>query len=227
MRPKRAAVPRRHEPYTRVPRREILATAVELVREQGLSNVRVVDVAERAGISPTSVIYHFASKYQLFEQAVADADRAFYAALRPELAALDSGVDRLAWLIVRASHSEWPLWMDTWLFARQSEEMRAAELGFEERWCGLIAETIRHGQARGEFHPPDVDEAALRLSALTEGLAVHMVLGHPGRTRCHYVEMVLKAAALELGCDYAALLQAADRVPTPPDPQSSNREDAE
>ena len=120
MRPKRAVATRRHEPYTRVPRPEILATAVELVREQGLSNVRVVDVAERAGISPTSVIYHFASKYQLFEQAAADADRAFYAALRPELAALESG-----------------------------------------------------------------------------------------------------------GCDYAALLQAADRVPIPPDPQSSNREDAE
>jgi AcrR family transcriptional regulator len=201
--------------------------AVELVREQGLSNVRVVDVAERAGISPTSVIYHFASKYQLFEQAAADADRAFYAALRPELAALESGVDRLAWLIVRASHSEWPLWMDTWLFARQSVEMRAAEIGFEERWCGIIAEAIRHGRARGEFHPSDVDEAAQRVSAVTEGLAVHMVLEHPGRTRCHYVEMVLKAAALELGCDHAALLQAADRVPIPSDPQSPNREEAE
>ena len=217
LRPKPAAVPRRHEPYTRVPRPEILATAVELVREQGLSNVRVVDVAERAGTSPTSVIYHFASKYQLFEQAAADADRAFYARLRPELDALDSGVDRLASLIVRASHSDWPLWLDTWLFARQSEEMRAAELGFEERWCGLIAETIRHGQARGEFRPVDADEVAIRLAALTEGLAVHMVLEHPGRTRAHYIAMALKASALELGCAYSSLQQAADRVPVPGD----------
>jgi AcrR family transcriptional regulator len=224
MRPKRAAEPRRHVPYTRVPRPEILATAVDLVREQGLSNVRVVDVAARAGTGPTSVIYHFASKHQLFEQAVTNADAAFHAVLRPELAALESGVERLAWLIVRSSHSEWPLWMDTWLFARQSAEMRTAELGFEERWCGLIAETIRHGQARKEFRLGDAEEVAIRLAAITEGLAVHMVLQHPGRTREHYVASGLKAAALELACEYSALQRAADRVPIPGQSQTSKPE---
>ena len=224
---KRAAASRPDQAYARVRGPQILATTVELVREQGLSNVRVADVAERAGTNPTNVIYYFASKDQLFEQAVVDADAAFYTALRPELAALESGIDRLAWLVVRASHSEWPLWMDTWLFARRSAEMRAAELGFEESWCGIIAASIRHGQSRGEFRSLDADEVAVRLAALTEGLAVHMVLEHPGRTRRHYVSMALKAAALELGCDYTALQRAADRVPIPPDPQSSNREGTE
>jgi AcrR family transcriptional regulator len=222
---KHAVHARRDEAYTRVRRPEILAATVELVREQGLSNVRVVDVAERAGTNPTSVIYYFASKDQLFEQAVADADAAFYAALRPELARLESGIDRLAWLIVRSSLSEWPLWIDTWLFARQSADMRAAERGFEASWCEMIAETIRHGQARGEFRPLDADEVAVRLAALTEGLAVHMVLEHPGRTRAHYVSMSLKAAAIELGCDESALQQAAARVPVASQP--SNPEGAE
>lgn len=224
---KRAVRSRQDEAYARVRRPEILATTVALVREQGLSNVRVADVAERAGTSPTSVIYYFASKDQLFEQAVADADAAFYAALRPELARLESGVDRLAWLIVRASLSEWPLWIDTWLFARQSAEMRAAELNFETRWCEIIGETIRHGQAQGEFRPVDADEVAIRLAALTEGLAVHMVLEHPGRTRAHYVSMSLTAAAIELGCDESALQQAAARVPVPVAPQPPNPEGAE
>jgi TetR/AcrR family transcriptional repressor of bet genes len=103
---KQAVQKRRVDAPARVRRPEILATTVELVREQGLSNVRVIDVAERAGTSPTSVIYYFASKDQLFGHAVADADAAFYAALRPELAALDSGIDRLACLIVRSSLSE-------------------------------------------------------------------------------------------------------------------------
>ena len=226
MRPKSAAVPRRQVPYTRVPRPEILATAVELVREQGLSNVRVVDVAERAGTSPTSVIYHFASKHQLFEQAVTDADAAFYVALRPELAGLDSGVERLAWLIERSSHTEWPLWMDTWLVARQSPELRTAELGCEERWCALLAETIRHGQDRNEFEPVDAAEVAIRLAALTEGLAVHMVLQHPGRTREHYVASVLKAAALELGCEYPALQSAARQMTAWDQSQTSKPEGA-
>ena len=220
MRRKQAVQNRREEPAGRVRGPEILATTVELVREHGLSNVRVVDVAERAGTSPTSVIYYFASKDQLFGRAVADADAAFYAAVRPELDQLQSGIDRLACLIVRSSMSEWPLWIDTWLLARQSAEMRVAEWGFETTWCDAIAETIRHGQARGEFALVDADEVALRLAALSEGLAVHMVLEQPGRSRAHYVEMSLKAAAIELGCRESDLQEAAARVPVVAEPSN-------
>jgi AcrR family transcriptional regulator len=222
---RKRVVPRRRETAVRVRRPEILATTVELVREQGLSNLRMIDVAERAGTSPASVIYYFASKDQLFGQAVADADDAFYAALRPELDQLDSGVERLACLIVRSSVSEWPLWIDSWLLARQSAEMRAADWRFASSWCDVIAETIRHGQARNEFGPIDADEVAIRLAALSEGLAVHMVLEHPGRTRAHYVSMWLKAAALELGCEESDLQEAAARVPVAVQP--SNAEGAE
>jgi AcrR family transcriptional regulator len=213
---RKQAVPRRREdPAGRVRGPEILATTVELVREQGLSNVRVVDVAERAGTSPTSVIYYFASKDQLFGRAVADADAAFYAALLPELGQLETGIDRLACLIVRSSLSEWPLWIDTWLLARQSAEMRVVEWGFETSWCDVIAQTIRHGQARGEFRSVDADEVALRLAARSEGLAVHMVLEQPGRSRAHYVSMWLRAAALELGCRESDLQEAAAQIPVP------------
>lgn len=209
----------------RVRGEEILATTVELVREHGLSNVRVADVAQRAGTSPTSVIYYFASKSQLFGQAVVDADAAFYARLEPELARLDSGIDRLAWLIVRSSASEWPLWIDTWLFARQYPELREAEAGFELRWCAAIADAIRVGVSRGEFRCADPDQVGVRLAALTEGLAVHMVLGIPGRTREHYVEMSLRAAAAELACEVDELLRAASKVPQeePPDESQPNR----
>ncbi|HLH67387.1 MAG TPA: TetR/AcrR family transcriptional regulator [Solirubrobacteraceae bacterium] len=218
MSPERSLRARAGGATPRVREEEILATTVELVREHGLSKVRVADVAERAGTSPTSVIYYFASKSQLFGQAVADADAAFYARLRPELAALQSGIDQLAWLIVRSSTSEWPLWIDTWLFARQYPELREAEAGFEQRWCAAIADAIRVGVSRGEFRCADPDQVAIRLAALTEGLAVHMVLSIPGRTREHYVEMSLRAAAAELGCDPSELLRAATRVPpeTPP-----------
>jgi AcrR family transcriptional regulator len=225
MKRKQAAQNRLQEPAARVRGPEILATTVELVREHGLSNVRVADVAERAGTSPTSVIYYFASKDQLFGRAVADADAAFYTAVAPELAQLESGIDRLACLIVRSSLSEWPLWIDAWLLARQNAEMRVAEWDFESTWCDAIADTIRLGQDRGEFAAVDADEVAIRLAALSEGLAVHMVLGQPGRTRAHYVEMWLKAAAIELGCRESDLQEAAARVPVAA--ESSNPEGAQ
>ena len=61
-----------------VRRPQILATAVELVREKGLWSVRISDVAKRAGMSPTSVVYYFGSKDELFAEAISGADDTFY-----------------------------------------------------------------------------------------------------------------------------------------------------
>ena len=203
--------PRR--PLSKVRQPQILATTVELLREQGLWSVRVSDVAERAGTSPAGVIYYFGTKDELFKAAIADADAAFYATVWPELDRLESGVERLAWLIVRSSRSEWVLWMDLWVYARRHPELLETQRAFAERWCATIADVIRHGQERDEFAPGDAGALAVRLAALTEGLAVHMVLGDPGRTPDHYVETSLAAAAAELGADLAALRSAAAAVP--------------
>jgi len=212
-RPARAAGRPPRRPLSRVRRPQILATTVELLREQGLWSVRVSDVAERAGTSPAGVIYYFGTKDELFKAAIADADATFYAAVWPELDRLDSGAERLAWLLVRSSRSEWVLWMDLWAYARRHPELLETQRGFAERWCGTIADIVRHGQRRGEFAPGDADALAVRVSAVTEGLAVHMVLEDPGRTPDHYVETSLAAAAAELGADLDALRRAAAAVP--------------
>ena len=61
-----------------VRRPQILDTTVELIRERGLWEVRLADVAERAGISATSVVYYFGTKDELFAEAIHAADAAFY-----------------------------------------------------------------------------------------------------------------------------------------------------
>jgi AcrR family transcriptional regulator len=202
-------------PLAKVRQPQILAAAVELLREEGLWNVRVSDVAERAGTSATGVIYYFGTKHDLFRAAISDADAEFYAAVWPELDRLQSGVERLAWLVVRSSRSEWVLWIDLWVYARRHPDLIATHRGFSERWCATIAGVVRHGQERGEFAGGDADAVAARLAALMDGLAIHMVNEDPGRTPEHYVEMSLAAAAAELGCDVEALLSAAAAVPEP------------
>jgi AcrR family transcriptional regulator len=207
----RSVPPRR--PLAKVRRPQILATAVELLREQGPWSVRVSDVAERAGTSATGVIYYFGTKHELFKAAITDADAEFYATVWPELERLESGVERLAWLIVRSSRSDWVLWMDLWVYARRHPELLPTQRAFSERWCATLAAVARHGLARGEFQVVDPDAAAVRLSALTEGLAIHMVNEDAGRTPDHYVEMALAGAAAELGCGLDALRAAAEPVP--------------
>ena len=71
--------PRRRLDAVRRP--QILRSAVDMVREKGLWEVRISDVAKRAGVSPASVVYYFGTKDQLFAQAIASADDAFYEAI--------------------------------------------------------------------------------------------------------------------------------------------------
>jgi AcrR family transcriptional regulator len=198
-----------------VRRPQILRAALELIRERGLWDVRLADVARRAGISATSVVYYFGTKDALFALALAEADDAFYEPLLTDLGRLERGVDRIARLFVSSSTSDWPLWMDLWVYSRHHPETTAAQRHFHERWRETIADVVRHGCQRGEWDVPDPAVVALRLSALTDGLAVHMVLGDREHTPQAYVAMSLAAAALELGCELGELEAAAGRVSAP------------
>jgi AcrR family transcriptional regulator len=193
---------------------QILAAAIELLREQGLWTVRVSDVARRAGASPGTVIYYFGTKDQLFAQAIAAADAAFYAGLRPELAQLESATARLARLIHRSSTSDWVLWVDLWAYARRHADMLTASIDFHRRWCATIADVIRYGQSRGEFGERDVEAIAVRFAAVSNGLAIRMVLDDCPAPRDQYLAMSIEAAALELGCDAEELRREVDAVPS-------------
>jgi AcrR family transcriptional regulator len=194
-----------------VRRPQILSAAVDLLVEKGLSSVRVADVAERAGTSATSVIYYFGTKADLFEEAIAGADDAFYAAMLAEIERLDGGMDRLAWLVVRSSSVDWLLWMDLWVYARRHPEMLEAHRRFDRRFRAVIADAIRHGQARAEFDPADAEDASVRLGSLMRGLAVHVALGEYDVTAEQMRGHCLLTAARELDCDVAALQAAAYR----------------
>jgi AcrR family transcriptional regulator len=205
--------PRRRFDDVRKP--QILAAAAELLVEEGLSSVRVSDVAERAGTSATSVIYYFGTKAELFEQAIAAADDAFYAELLADVERLASGVERLAWLIIRSSATDWLLWMDLWVYVRRHPELHEAHQRFDRRFRQVIADAIRHGQARGEFAPTDAAEVSVRLGSLMRGLAIHVALGEHDVTTEQMIAHCLRAASYELDCDLASLEAAAAVHQTP------------
>lgn len=201
--------PRRRLDEVRRP--QILAAAAQLLCEEGLSSVRVADVARRAGTSATTVIYYFGTKAELFEEAIADADGAFYGALLADVERLHAGADRLAWLIVSSSATDWLLWMDLWSYARLHPELLTAQRRFDRRFRDMIADAIRHGQDRDEFDLVDADEVALRLGSLMRGLAIHVSLREPEVTVARMIQNCLRAAAMELGCGLTVLREAADR----------------
>ena len=178
---------------------------MDLIRERGLREVRLADVAERAGLSATSVVYYFGTKDELFAEAIHAADAAFYEPLDDEFDRHRAAAERLVLLMRHSAGSDWPLWIDLWVYSRHHPETAAAQRHFHERWRTTIEGIVRHGCETGEWSVSDPAEVALRLSALTDGLAVHMVLGDSEHTPARYVEMSLAAAALELGVDRTAL----------------------
>jgi AcrR family transcriptional regulator len=209
--------PRRRLDAVRRP--QILATATDLVREKGLWSVRISDVAKRAGMSPTSVVYYFGTKDELFADAISRADDMFYEPVLEELARLHTACERLAWLIVRSSTSDWMLWIDLWVYARHHPDTAVAQRRFHRRWRQTIEDVVRQGIDAGEWTVEDPPGVSQRLSALTDGLAVHMVLGDPDHTPERYVSMSLTAAALELGCARQDLVKAAARCPATEEPR--------
>lgn len=64
----------------------ILAAARELLAEQGVAGLSIYNVAERAGIPPSSVYHFFASVPALLEALTADIHRAFRACLQVPIA---------------------------------------------------------------------------------------------------------------------------------------------
>ena len=206
-----AVRPRRRLDAVRRP--QILAATIELIREKGLWTVRIADVAKRAGLSPTSVVYYYGTKDQLFAEAISGADDAFYETALDELSRLQRAADRIAWLIVRSSTTDWLLWIDLWVYTRHHPDTTDAQRRFNRRWRQTIQDVIDYGNQTGEWVVADPSGAAQRLSALTDGLAVHMVLGNPEYDRDRYIANTMTSASLELGCDPDELRRAAAACP--------------
>jgi AcrR family transcriptional regulator len=191
-----------------VRRPAILAAAAEVIRERGLSDTRVVDVAERAGTSAPAVLYWFASKGELLSVALTAAEENFYQQLDERLAELDSARDRMVALIESATGTgdyDAALWMDLWAKALRDEDLAGIREQLDERWRGTIAAIVRDGQEGGEFGPTDPDQLALLLASLLDGFAVQIALGDSVGTPDRAREIALRLAGSELGCDLIAV----------------------
>lgn len=190
-----------------VRRPEILAAAAAVIRERGLENVRVTDVAEAAGTSAPAVLYWFSSKAELLKEALTSAEERFYGELAGDLAGIDSARERLVHIVESGAGDgdyDAALWMELWAKALRDPELASTRAELDGRWRTVIAGVVREGQASGEFGPVDADEFAMLMSALLDGLSVQIALDDeevtPGRVR----ELVLKLAERELACELVA-----------------------
>jgi AcrR family transcriptional regulator len=189
-------------------RLEILEAAADVIRERGLCETRIADVADRAGASAALVLYYFDSKDRLLTEALTHAEDRFYLQTFHELTGVEGARQRLLHLIDRSlpggattgeTLGDWQLWFELWSRALRDPLVAQKREALDRRWRGTIAQIVRDGQAAGEFEPVDADDFALRLASLIDGLAIQAILNdrdaRPERVRRAALDM----AGRELG----------------------------
>ncbi|MGW0756601.1 TetR/AcrR family transcriptional regulator [Streptomyces sp. NPDC002814] len=189
-------------------RAELLKAAIEQIEARGVAAVRIADVATALGVSNALVLYHFSTKEKLVAAAFTHAAEADLAQLRRLLGRRTTALRRLRtavrWYAPTGQAKGWRLWIEGWAAALREPALRDVTRDLDKEWKAAIAEVIAEGVAAGEFRCPDPTGAALRLTALLDGLAVQMTAYTGAVSRARAQEWVDDALARELGLEREA-----------------------
>lgn len=182
----------------------IIRAALEALREKGLAETRMFDIARRVRMSPSHLLYYFPSKKALLMAALQWNEDLFYQQATVELAKLSTAWDRLVRLMEQNAPSGqgdpgWLLWLETWANAAHDEEVARHQAALGRRWTDQIVRVVREGQDRGEFAKVSADLFAFRLTALMDGLAIMVVTGAGQVSRRRMLAESRRWAAEQLG----------------------------
>lgn len=182
---------------------QILEAAARVITERGLDATRIADIAERAGTSPSAILYWFGSRDRLLTEAlIADEDR-FAHRLGERLASLEGAPARMRLLIeATVDEPDISLWVETWARALHDPDMAQERARLDTNWWELIASLIAAGQLEGEFDESlDVGDAALAIGALLDGLAVQVTLGSDSVPEGRMRSIALRMTGAILGAE--------------------------
>ncbi len=205
-------------------RTEILEVTCQVVIERGFAGTRISDVAKQLGVSSSLIHYHFDSKEQLLAEAFAHYARKDLAAMEAEIQAVPTALEQLDRIIQDyvpegSGDMEWMLWIDAWGEALRNPLMRTISQELDEHSAQQVIRVIEHGVSTNEFVCADPQGAALRLTALIDGLAVQFAAHTSVIARDQVIDSVRRLAAMEVGID-AGSLGSPDRArpggPCPP-----------
>ena len=204
-----ASAPRSDGPDAR---ERILRAATELIASDGIDEVRIARVANRARASTALVHHYFSTREELLAQALLQsfelaADERFGASP----AAAPTATEGLAIAIDEClptpgeGEREWVLWVELWLRAAREPELRPVAGRMYESYREWVARVVRRGVESGEFREVDVDRVADLAMALFDGLGVRSLIRDPGMSLDHARRLAAELLGAELGVDAEAL----------------------
>lgn len=192
----------------------ILEAACDLIAADGIDEVRIARVAQRAGASTALVHHYFSTREELLEQALIHSfeqagDERFQRPPDTE----ESATEALARGIAESlpfpgsQEREWVLWVELWLRAVREPDLRPVAARLYGRYRDWVAGLIRAGVKSGEFRS-DADPEALAdvAMALLDGAGVRALLQDPAMKVESARTLVAERLASELELEPGALL---------------------
>ena len=193
-------------------RRQQLATAArQVLLERGAVGVRVKDVAQQAGLAPSSVLYYYPKLDDLLLE-VSRGAMERYAERRAEaVRALDSKVDQLR-LAIRLGVPSGPddeesrLLYELDAFTGTSRTFGMLTSSYFDRQAMLYESLLEVGARRGDFDlGAPAKQIARGLVALEDGLGLQVVIGHPAIDSAEAERILLQYATIATGVDLSAV----------------------
>ena len=190
-------------------RRQLTNAGRRVLLERGATGLRVKDIAERAGITPSSVLYYYPRLDELMMEVSREAMERYAERRSREVRELDDPVAQLR-LAIRLGVPTGPddeesrLLYELDAFVGSSPAFRVLSSAFFDRQVALYEHVLESGVTRGVFElAAPAGSLARGIVAMEDGLGLQVVIGHPGLDSAEAERILLRhvsaitAASLE------------------------------
>jgi AcrR family transcriptional regulator len=179
--------------------------------KRGAVGVRVKDIAERAGITSSSVLYYYPRIDELMIEVSREAMERYAERRSRQVRELDDPARQLRLAIhlgvpTGPDDDESRLLYELDAFVGSSPAFRVLSSSFFDRQVLLYQHVLESGAARGVFElTGDADSLARGLVAMEDGLGLQVVVGHPGLGSAEAELILLRHAGAATGTDLEGL----------------------
>lgn len=162
-------------------REQVLTSAARLFSANSYDQVRIADIADAAGVSAASVVYHFNSKPELYLASLHQVTDQHTASFAEVMAGQGSSFAKLYRLTVgqlpdeEHTRRQWTAWMQLWGSTPTHDDVKTAIQESYASWYDTIGALVASAQRDGWL--PDGQLLTETLTALIDGLGIRIMSG--------------------------------------------------
>jgi AcrR family transcriptional regulator len=188
----------------RLSRDRVLMAALALITEVGIDQVRLAEIARRAGMSSGQVMYYFTSKEHILLETLAwqeHRDTAHRRAVLPDAAGAWRQLERYVDLYLPSGPADpaWILWTEAWARAPHDAEVAGFLDELMRPWGEDLADIVQRGLREGTFAlRVEPGEFTLCFCAMLDGLAIVYLNQKPSLPRERLIELAMTSARAQL-----------------------------